>query len=122
MATQHCPICSTVVPVNPRYPRYLCESCASKATSSDGRLLEFSNAGLSGGFVAGMRTRVRSMRAMNASSEGSSVMQTSPGSEGSSLRPSSDVAWQIQAVAGTPLPRNRNVSTTPTMNPPTCAI
>ena len=52
MATQSCPICSTVVPANPRYPRYLCERCARKATSSDGRLLEFGNVALSGGFAA----------------------------------------------------------------------
>ena len=52
MEMQACPICSTVVPVNPRYPRYLCGSCTIKATSSDGRLLEFGNTGLSGGFAA----------------------------------------------------------------------
>ena len=49
---QTCPICATAVPVNPRHPRYLCESCAGKATASDGRLLEFGNEGLSGGFAA----------------------------------------------------------------------
>jgi len=35
-----------------RYPRYLCEECASKAKSKDGRLLNFFNADLSGGFIA----------------------------------------------------------------------
>ena len=52
MATQSCPICSAVVPPNPRYLRYLCPSCTRKATSADGRLLEFSNVSLSGGFAA----------------------------------------------------------------------
>lgn len=52
MVTQFCPICSTAVAPNPRYPRYLCESCSRKATSADGRLLSFSNVSLSGGFVA----------------------------------------------------------------------
>jgi hypothetical protein len=49
---QSCPICSTPVPPNPRYPRYLCPSCSGKATSEDGRLLEFSNVSMSGGFAA----------------------------------------------------------------------
>lgn len=52
MATQSCPICSTVVPPNPRYPRYLCRRCTRKATSADGRLLNFSNVSWSGGFAA----------------------------------------------------------------------
>ena len=52
MATQSCPICSTVVPPNPRYPRYLCERCTRKATSADGRVLSFRNVSLSGGFAA----------------------------------------------------------------------
>jgi hypothetical protein len=52
MATQHCPICSAAVAPNPRYPRYVCESCAGKASSADGRLLAFSNVDFSGGFAA----------------------------------------------------------------------
>ena len=50
--TQSCPICSRPVEPSARYPRYLCEVCASKAKSKDGRPLKFSNADLSGGFIA----------------------------------------------------------------------
>jgi len=35
-----------------RYPRYVCRTCATKATSADGRSLEFGKVGISGGFVA----------------------------------------------------------------------
>lgn len=49
---QRCPICSVDLPANRRYPRYLCATCAAKAQSVDGRRLTFSNADLSGGFVA----------------------------------------------------------------------
>jgi hypothetical protein len=52
MATQQCPICSVEVRPNPRYPRYVCPTCAGKAASADGRLLQFGNVDLSGGFVA----------------------------------------------------------------------
>ena len=52
MPTQPCPICSKSVRPNQRYPRYLCEPCARKATSKDGRLLQFNNLSLSGGFAA----------------------------------------------------------------------
>ena len=52
MATQQCPICSVEVPANERYPRYVCMTCAGKAASADGRLLNFSNVNMSGGFVA----------------------------------------------------------------------
>jgi hypothetical protein len=36
----------------PRYPRYLCEDCASRARSKDERLLKFSNIDTTGGFSA----------------------------------------------------------------------
>ncbi|MBI1918904.1 MAG: hypothetical protein HYS12_29800 [Planctomycetes bacterium] len=52
MAKQLCPICSAEVTPNPRYPRYLCGGCASKAASANGRPLEFSNIDFSGGFAA----------------------------------------------------------------------
>jgi hypothetical protein len=52
MPAQHCPICSNPVPESPRYRRYLCPSCAARATTADGRRLVFSNAGPLGGFVA----------------------------------------------------------------------
>jgi hypothetical protein len=49
---QHCPACGDDVPSNSRYPRYLCRTCAASVTSSDGRLLRFSNTNACGGFVA----------------------------------------------------------------------
>lgn len=49
---QHCPICSAEVEPNARYPRYVCEECAAQASSADGRLLEFSNIDMSGGYTA----------------------------------------------------------------------
>ena len=58
MATQFCPICSTAVPPNPRYPRYLCPSCIRKATSADGRLLEFEKG------RKGERSKVRGRKAI----------------------------------------------------------
>jgi hypothetical protein len=52
MTTQHCPICRTDVRPNPRYPDHLCNECAGRAVSADGRPLTFSNTSLSGGFEA----------------------------------------------------------------------
>jgi hypothetical protein len=52
MVKQVCPICQAKVNSNPRYPRYVCGSCAGKAASADRRLLAFSNVDMSGGFVA----------------------------------------------------------------------
>jgi hypothetical protein len=49
---QFCPICHKSVLFFPRYPRYLCVECASKAKSKDGRLLKFSNIDMTGGFIA----------------------------------------------------------------------
>ena len=49
---QRCPICSSEVLPNPRYPRYVCDTCAAKATSPDRRPLTFANESMSGGFVA----------------------------------------------------------------------
>ena len=49
---QHCPICDGEVAESSRYPRYLCSTCAERARSADGRPLAFSNADLSGGFIA----------------------------------------------------------------------
>lgn len=50
--THQCPICG--VPLEPvaRYPRYVCNDCADKAASADGRPLKFFNLGLSGGYGA----------------------------------------------------------------------
>jgi len=47
-----CPICGVPLTAVPRYPRYVCDTCAARATSADGRPLAFSNGGLSGGFEA----------------------------------------------------------------------
>ena len=52
MTGQRCPICSDRVQANPRYPKYVCPTCAGKAVSLDGRTLEFFNVDLSGGFSA----------------------------------------------------------------------
>lgn len=52
---QECPICSAEVAERPRYPRYVCRTCATRAQSADGRPLAFWNAGLAGGFVAQYR-------------------------------------------------------------------
>jgi len=50
--TQKCPICSADVPYSERYPRYVCNSCHTRATDENGRSLRFSNVSLSGGFAA----------------------------------------------------------------------
>lgn len=49
---QHCPICRRAVAPYPRYPRYLCPGCATRAVSEDGRPLTFFNLGMSGGYGA----------------------------------------------------------------------
>ena len=38
---QRCPICGTEVATIPRYPRYLCRACVSRAQTSEGRSLTF---------------------------------------------------------------------------------
>jgi len=52
MTTQACPICGAAVQPSQRYPRHVCRDCFSEATGRDGRRLEFSNVGLSGGYAA----------------------------------------------------------------------
>lgn len=49
---QTCPICNRPVTRYERYPRYVCQACAARAKSWDGRPLAFYNEALSGGFVA----------------------------------------------------------------------
>lgn len=46
-----CPICAAPVEPMSRYPRYVCERCAGRATSAEGRPLAFFNEGFSGGFI-----------------------------------------------------------------------
>ena len=50
--THQCPICGIALEPVARYPRYVCQDCADRATSIDGRPLEFFNLGLSGGYGA----------------------------------------------------------------------
>ena len=52
MSGQLCPICRAEVAPNPRYRAYLCQSCAARAVSADGRPLVFGNVSMSGGFAA----------------------------------------------------------------------
>lgn len=47
-----CPICGTSLDPVPRYPRHVCQDCASKAVAADGRPLQFSNTDFPGGFEA----------------------------------------------------------------------
>ncbi|PBJ15713.1 hypothetical protein [Flavobacterium sp. ACN6] len=50
---QWCSNCFKPVNYNGRYPKYICQECASKdAYDADGNVLEFSNLGMSGGFKA----------------------------------------------------------------------
>lgn len=52
MSGQTCPICSAQVAPNPRYPRYLCRDCATRASAPDGRRLALFNTDFGGGFAA----------------------------------------------------------------------
>ena len=47
-----CPICAASLEPQSRYPRYVCQACASRARSADGRPLTFANGGFDGGYVA----------------------------------------------------------------------
>lgn len=49
---QSCAVCKTSVSDNPRYPRYVCQPCAQKVKSQDGRVLLFANSDPAGGFAA----------------------------------------------------------------------
>jgi len=48
----HCPVCLKPLELVERYPRRVCDTCASNARSKDGRLLVFSNESMSGGVIA----------------------------------------------------------------------
>jgi len=50
LPAHHCPGCGTLPAAFPRYPWRFCNDCVRRATDGAGRRLEFSNAGLSGGF------------------------------------------------------------------------
>lgn len=47
-----CPICSTPVPHQERYPRAVCRACYDKACDDQGRTLKFYNTSMGGGFKA----------------------------------------------------------------------
>lgn len=47
-----CPVYTTPLESMSRYPHYVCETCASRAASADGRPLAPGNVSLSGGFIA----------------------------------------------------------------------
>lgn len=52
MNQHHCPICQIELDENPRYPNYVCQSCAALATDKEGRKLVFYNVDMGGGFEA----------------------------------------------------------------------
>ena len=52
MSRQSCPICGAGVAENPRYPRAVCDACATRAAAEDGRPLAFANLDMGGGFAA----------------------------------------------------------------------
>ena len=47
-----CPICGATTKTLPRYPRRVCGTCAAKASDESGRVLQFFNTSLGGGFIA----------------------------------------------------------------------
>ncbi len=49
---QFCPFCKEEVQHSTRYPQYLCQSCAKNPVDEDGKVLEFFNESISGGFIA----------------------------------------------------------------------
>jgi hypothetical protein len=49
--TSSCPVCKASVPINPRYPNYLCWRCHDNATDAHGRTLTF-HTSRTGGFEA----------------------------------------------------------------------
>lgn len=48
--TKKCPICFTIIKKSFRYPHYVCSDCSQRASDKNGRLLNFYNVDLSGGF------------------------------------------------------------------------
>jgi hypothetical protein len=50
MQKHNCPICKTELMPFERYPKYVCESCAKKATDANGTKVEFGNTSICGGF------------------------------------------------------------------------
>ena len=52
MNEQHCPVCNKPVESMPRYPVYVCQDDADRATDTSGKHLKFFNVSMSGGFLA----------------------------------------------------------------------
>ncbi len=48
---KNCPICESEILTSLRYPNYICNNCASKATDVDGKLVQFYNISMLGGFM-----------------------------------------------------------------------
>lgn len=48
--TKKCPICFSKIKKSFRYPNYVCSDCCLRASDKKGRLLNFYNVDLSGGF------------------------------------------------------------------------
>ena len=51
--SQNCPICNIKVQENPRWPRYICDTCARKTTDKEGRRVSFGNVDFTGGLQGG---------------------------------------------------------------------
>lgn len=52
MEKQFCPLCNCEVRHIPRYPDYICSTCAENPLDEDGKPLRFYNIAVSGGFKA----------------------------------------------------------------------
>ncbi|MBD2036969.1 hypothetical protein H6F76_18335 [Leptolyngbya sp. FACHB-321] len=52
MSQQPCPLCSTLIAHQERYPRAVCQNCVGKACDEQGRQLNFVNLSMSGGYGA----------------------------------------------------------------------
>lgn len=48
MNEQTCPICGKVLPSSPRYPRYVCADCVSRACNAQGLAVSYRNATVHG--------------------------------------------------------------------------
>lgn len=49
MSDQQCPICSSPVTANQRYPDYVCDSCQQRMVDADLNPIRFYNTDISGG-------------------------------------------------------------------------
>lgn len=50
--SQECPICRSTVAESPRYPRYICNTCAARVTDAEGRILTLFQASPDGEYAA----------------------------------------------------------------------